>query len=337
MTALAQLTTIRVGGTPSLLTIAATEEEIIQTVSAADDAGVELLIIGGGSNLVVADNFSGQVLKIASTGYENDSTVCAGAWVTVQAGHNWDDFVADCVKNGWLGIEALSGIPGTVGATPIQNVGAYGQQVSETIAQVRAWNRETKKIDTIFSANCEFGYRTSVFKQHPNRWVILSVTFQLPLGEVSSPLKYNELAVYFDKEIGDRVSAKDLRQGVMELRAGKGMLLDTADHDSWSVGSFFMNPRVQAPPEGAPAWPETDGRYKVSAAWLIEQAGFAKGFGLNERATLSTKHTLAITNRGNATSQDVIELANHVKRGVKAKFGIDLQPEAKLVGCSLTN
>lgn len=335
MTALAQLTTIRVGGTPSLLTIAATEAEIIEAVQTADEAGIEVLILGGGSNVLVADDFSGQVIKIASTGYENDSTVCAGAWVTVQAGHNWDDFVADCVRNGWLGVEALSGIPGTVGATPIQNVGAYGQQVSETIAQVRAWNRETKRIDTIFSANCEFGYRTSIFKQHPNRWVILSVTFQLPLGDQASPIKYNELAVYFDTEIGQRVSAKQLREGVLELRAGKGMLLDETDHDSWSVGSFFMNPRVTNVPENAPHWVEPDGRFKVSAAWLIEQAGFAKGFGLNDRATLSTKHTLAITNRGNATCKDILQLAKHVQTGVRAKFGIELSPEARLINCSL--
>ena len=335
MTALAQLTTLRVGGTPSLLTIAATEAEIIEAVQTADEAGIEVLILGGGSNVVVADDFSGQVIKIASTGYENDSSVCAGAWVTVQAGHNWDDFVADCVRNGWLGVEALSGIPGTVGATPIQNVGAYGQQVSETIAQVRAWNRETKKIDTIFSANCEFGYRTSIFKQHPNRWVILSVTFQLPLGDQSSPIKYNELAVYFDTEIGQRVSAKQLREGVLELRAGKGMLLNETDHDSWSVGSFFMNPRVTKVPEDAPHWVEPDGRFKVSAAWLIEQAGFAKGFGLNDRATLSTKHTLAITNRGTATCAEILELAKHVQNGVMAKFGIELNPEARLINCSL--
>lgn len=335
MTSLAELTTLRVGGTPSLLTIAATEKEIIEAVTKADEAGVEVLILGGGSNVVVADDFKGQVIKIANTGYENDSTVCAGAWVTVQAGHNWDDFVADCVKNGWLGVEGLSGIPGTVGATPIQNVGAYGQQVSETIAQVRAWNRETKKVDTIFAANCEFGYRTSIFKQYPNRWVILSVTFQLPLGDLSAPIKYNELAVFFNTELGHRVSANELRNAVLTLRSGKGMLLSETDNDSWSVGSFFMNPRVSQVPQDAPAWPESDGRYKVSAAWLIEQAGFGKGFGLNERATLSTKHTLAITNRGTATCADILELAKHVQDGVRAKFGIELSPEARLINCEL--
>lgn len=335
MTALAELTTLRVGGTPSLLTVAHTEAEIIEAVSKADDAGIEVLILGGGSNIVVADDFSGQVIKIASTGYINDPSVCAGAWVTVQAGHNWDDLVSDAVENGWLGIEGLSGIPGTVGATPIQNVGAYGQQVSETIAQVRAWNRETKKVDTIFSANCEFGYRTSIFKQYPNRWVILSVTFQLPLGDLASPIKYNELAVYFETELGKRVPAKDLRAAVLELRASKGMLVSKSDHDSWSVGSFFMNPRVDVVPTDAPNWPEPDGRFKVSAAWLIEQAGFEKGFGLNDRATLSTKHTLAITNRGNATAADIVELAKHIQNGVRAKFRIELSPEARLIGCSL--
>lgn len=335
MTSLAQLTTLRVGGTPSLLTVAHTEAEIIEAVTKADDQGQEVLILGGGSNVLVADDFAGQVIRIASTGYENDSTVCAGAWVTVQAGHNWDDFVADCVTNGWLGVEGLSGIPGTVGATPIQNVGAYGQQVSETIAQVRAWNRETKQVDTIFSANCEFGYRTSIFKQFPQRWVILSVTFQLPLGTLASPIKYNELAVYFEKELGQRVPAKDLRAGVLHLRASKGMLASETDHDSWSVGSFFMNPRVDVVPADAPAWPEPDGRSKVSAAWLIEQAGFAKGFGLNDRATLSTKHTLALTNRGNATAKDILELAKHIQNGVRAKFGIELSPEARLINCVL--
>lgn len=335
MTALSQLTTFRVGGTPSLLTIASTEEQIIEAVKKADEAGIEFLILGGGSNVLVSDDFSGQVIKIASTGFENDSTACAGAWVTVQAGHDWDDFVAQSISNGWLGIEALSGIPGTVGATPIQNVGAYGQQVSETIAQVRAWNRETKKIDTIFAANCEFGYRTSVFKKNPNRWVILSVTFQLPLGDQSSPIKYNELAVYFGKELGSRVSAKELRNGVLELRAGKGMLQDLDDKDSWSVGSFFMNPRVDVAPADAPNWPEADGRFKVSAAWLIEQSGFEKGFGLNDRATLSNKHTLAITNRGNATSDDILELARHIQKGVRAKFGIELSPEARLINCAI--
>jgi UDP-N-acetylmuramate dehydrogenase len=309
------------------MVVATTESEIIDAVSASPDA----LILGGGSNVLVSDNFQGDVIKIESTGFENDESACAGAWVTVAAGHNWNDFVASAVANGWTGIEGLAGIPGTVGATPIQNVGAYGQSVSDTIAQVRAWNKKTKSVDTIFAADCEFGYRTSIFKSKPDTWVILSVTFQLPLGTMSAPIAYNELAAKLNVELGDRVSTSDLQAAVLELRSGKGMVLDSADHDTWSVGSFFMNPRVAVSPENAPNWPEADGSVKVSAAWLIEQAGFAKGFSLNGRAALSSKHTLAITNRGDASSADVSELADHIAAGVKTKFDIELNPEATFI------
>ena len=327
MRSLAELTTLRVGGTPNSLVVATSESEIIEAVSASPNA----LILGGGSNVLVSDNFHGDVIKIESQGFENDESACAGAWVTVAAGHNWNDFVATAVANGWTGIEGLAGIPGTVGATPIQNVGAYGQSVSETIAQVRAWNRKTKSIDTIFAADCEFGYRSSVFKTNPDTWVILSVTFQLPLGSMSAPIAYNELAAKLKVELGDRVSTSDLQDAVLELRAGKGMVLDSADHDTWSVGSFFMNPRVAVAPENSPNWPEADGTVKVSAAWLIEQSGFNKGFTLNGRAALSGKHTLAITNRGDATSADISELADHIVAGVKTKFGIELKPEATFI------
>ena len=327
MRSLAELTTLRVGGTPNSLVVATSESEIIEAVSANPNA----LILGGGSNVLVSDNFHGDVIKIESQGFENDESACAGAWVTAAAGHNWNDFVATAVANGWTGIEGLAGIPGTVGATPIQNVGAYGQSVSETIAQVRAWNHKTKSVDTIFAADCEFGYRSSVFKTNPDTWVILSVTFQLPLGTMSAPIAYNELAAKLGVEIGDRVSTSDLQAAVLELRAGKGMVLDSADHDTWSVGSFFMNPRVATAPTDAPNWPEADGSLKVSAAWLIEQAGFNKGFTLNGRAALSSKHTLAITNRGDATSADISELADHIVAGVKAKFGIELKPEATFI------
>ena len=327
MRSLAELTTLRVGGTPNSLVVATSESEIIEAVSANPNA----LILGGGSNVLVSDSFHGDVIKIESHGFENDESACAGAWVTVAAGHNWNDFVATAVANGWTGIEGLAGIPGTVGATPIQNVGAYGQSVSETIAQVRAWNRKTKSVDTIFAADCEFGYRSSVFKANPDTWVILSVTFQLPLGTMSAPIAYNELAAKLKVELGDRVSTSDLQAAVLELRAGKGMVLDSADHDTWSVGSYFMNPRVETAPDNAPNWPEADGTVKVSAAWLIEQAGFNKGFTLNGRAALSSKHTLAITNRGDATSADISELADHIVAGVKAKFGIELKPEATFI------
>jgi UDP-N-acetylmuramate dehydrogenase len=327
MRSLAELTTLRVGGTPNSMVVASSESEIIEAVSANPNA----LILGGGSNVLVSDHFHGDVIKIESTGYENDESACAGAWVTVAAGHNWNDFVSAAVANGWTGIEGLAGIPGTVGATPIQNVGAYGQSVSDTIAQVRAWNKKTKSVDTIFAADCEFGYRTSIFKSNPDTWVILSVTFQLPLGTMSAPIAYNELAAKLKVELGDRVSTSDLQAAVLELRSGKGMVLDSVDHDTWSVGSFFMNPRVAVAPTNAPNWPEADGTVKVSAAWLIEQAGFSKGFSLNGRAALSTKHTLAITNRGNATSADVSELADHIVAGVKAKFDIELKPEATFI------
>jgi UDP-N-acetylmuramate dehydrogenase len=327
MRSLAELTTLRVGGTPNSLVVATSESEIIAAVSANPNA----LVLGGGSNVMVSDDFNGDVIKIESTGFENDESACAGAWVTVAAGHDWNDFVTSAVTNGWTGIEGLAGIPGTVGATPIQNVGAYGQSVSDTIAQVRAWNKKTKSVDTIFAADCEFGYRTSIFKSAPDTWVILSVTFQLPLGTISAPIAYNELAAKLNVELGDRVSTSELQSAVLELRSRKGMVLDSADHDTWSVGSFFMNPRVAVAPENAPNWPEADGSVKVSAAWLIEQAGFNKGFTLNGRAALSSKHTLAITNRGSATSADISELADHIVQGVKAKFDIELKPEATFI------
>ncbi|MEY3606431.1 MAG: UDP-N-acetylenolpyruvoylglucosamine reductase [Actinomycetota bacterium] len=327
MRSLAELTTLRVGGTPNSLVVATSESEIIEAVSANPNA----LILGGGSNVLISDDFHGDVIKIESQGFENDESACAGAWVTVAAGHNWNDFVATAVASGWTGIEGLAGIPGTVGATPIQNVGAYGQSVSETIAQVRAWNKKTKSVDTFFAADCEFGYRTSIFKSQPDTWVILSVTFQLPLGTLSAPIAYNELAAKLKVELGDRVSTSDLQAAVLDLRTGKGMVLDSADHDTWSVGSFFMNPRVAVAPADAPNWPEADGTVKVSAAWLIEQAGFNKGFTLNGRAALSSKHTLAITNRGSATSADISELADYIVAGVKAKFDIELRPEATFI------
>ena len=332
MRSLAELTTLRVGGTPSSLTVVTTQAQLIEAVSAS---GPEVLILGGGSNLLVSDDFAGEVIKIQTQGFTNDESACAGAWVSVEAGHNWDDFVSAAVASGWTGIEGLAGIPGTVGATPIQNVGAYGQSVSETIAQVRAWNRKTKEVEILFAADCEFGYRTSIFKANPDTWVILSVTFQLPLGTMSAPISYDELAKKLDVNLGDRVLTSDLQLAVLELRAGKGMVLDSSDHDTWSVGSFFMNPRVTQAPEGAPNWPEANGSVKVSAAWLIEQSGFGKGFTLNGRAALSGKHTLAISNQGNATSADILELAQLIRDGVYEKFAIELKPEPRFIGLSL--
>ena len=331
MTSLAEYTTLRVGGTPNSLIVATSEAQIVEEVSQADAEGRSLLIIGSGSNLVVSDDFAGDVLVIANKGIENDASACAGAWVTVQAGESLDDFVALAVSSGWTGVETLSGIPGTVGATPTQNVGAYGQQVSDTIAQVRAYNRETKKVETLFTQNCEFGYRTSTFKAHPNRWVILSVIFQLPLGTISQPIAYNELANKLNVELGSRIALQDVRDAVLAVRASKGMILVDADHDTWSTGSFFTNPIVDVVPVGAPTWPTADGRAKVSAAWLIENAGLGKGFGLNDRVTISNKHSLAITNRGSGSAADVLELAAHIQETVRTKFGIALDVEPEIV------
>lgn len=331
MTSLADLTTLHIGGTPKSLIHATDESQIIDSVVEADIKHDDLLILGGGSNVIISEDFTGNVLHIANQGIENDSSVCAGAWVTVQAGTSLDELVSTAVASGWTGIEGLSGIPGTVGATPIQNVGAYGQQVGDTIAQVRAWNRETGKVDVLFAADCQFSYRNSIFKQHPGRWVVLSVTFQLKLGDLSAPIEFDELAKELGIEKGTRASMVDVREAVLKLRTGKGMVINYEDHDTWSVGSFFLNPRADVAPEGAPAWEQPDGRFKVSAAWLIENAGFGKGFGLNERATLSNKHTLAITNRGNATAADIVELAAFIQAGVKAKFGITLELEPRLV------
>lgn len=330
-TSLSHLTTLRVGGTPRSLTVVTNENEIIDAVRSADAEGRPVLILGGGSNILVADEFAGDVIKIESRGIDNDASACAGAWVTVQAGHVWDDFVAYAVSQEWVGVEALSGIPGTVGATPIQNVGAYGQQVSDTIAQVRAWNRETNEIDTLFVGGCEFGYRSSIFKNNPGKWVVLSVTFQLKLGELSTPLTYPELAGRVGTEPGLRARLGEVRDAVLELRRGKGMVVDPSDPDTWSVGSFFLNPRSELVPEGAPSWEQPDGLHKISAAWLIEQAGFGKGFGLNDRATVSTKHTLALTNRGAATANDVLELATHIRAGVQNTFGIVLDIEPQII------
>jgi UDP-N-acetylmuramate dehydrogenase len=331
MTSLADLTTLHIGGTPSSYFRATEESQIIDAVVEADIKHDDIFILGGGSNVIIDDNFHGSVLHIANTGIENDASACAGAWVTVQAGTSLDEFVAMAVANDWTGVEGLSGIPGTVGATPIQNVGAYGQQVSDTIAQVRAWNRETKQIDVLFAADCEFSYRDSIFKRNPLRWVILSVTFQLKLGDLSGPIEFDELARELGIEKGKRASLVSVREAVLKLRSGKGMVISHEDHDTWSVGSFFLNPRTESVPAGAPAWEQPDGRYKVSAAWLIENTGFGKGFGLNERATLSNKHTLAITNRGKATAADILELASFIQTGVKAKYGIKLELEPRLV------
>ncbi|MGO4383262.1 UDP-N-acetylmuramate dehydrogenase [Specibacter sp. RAF43] len=350
---LSSLTTLGVGGPARRYVEAATEAEIIAAVRAADDAGEPLLIVGGGSNLLVSDDgFPGTVLKIASQGFKATSEdSCGGASVVVAAGHDWDDFVHQSVLHAWSGLEALSGIPGLTGATPVQNVGAYGADVSQTIAAVRVWDRDKNAVRTFTNSELKFGYRDSIIKattvDGSPRYVVLTVEFQLLLGRMSAPVKYAELARRLTVEVGRRAGALDVRRAVLALRAAKGMVLDPADRDTFSTGSFFTNPIVGAAeaaalPSDAPRYPAADGdRVKLSAAWLIERAGFAKGFGLEDgavasgRAALSTKHTLAITNRGRATASDVLAVARTVRDGVERKFGITLHPEPVLVGCKL--
>lgn len=347
---LSSLTTSRVGGPASKFVEARSEAEIIDAVSAADKAGERLLIISGGSNLIVSDDgYPGTVVKIASEGFTvNAEDSCGGVAVVVQAGHNWDQLVDYAVRHAWSGLEALSGIPGSTGATPVQNVGAYGADVSQTIAVVRTWDRERNAVQTFTSSELKFGYRDSILKQTTvngsPRYVVLTVEFQLPLGRMSAPIRYAELARSLGVEAGKRAYSNDVRREVLRLRASKGMVLDPADSDTYSTGSFFTNPIVPASvadslPSNTPRYPAgQDGMVKLSAAWLIEQSGYSKGYGLEltqGRASLSTKHTLAVTNRGDAQAADLIAVARDVRAGVRARFGIDLHAEPLLIGLDM--
>ena len=246
---LADRTTLRLGGPADELVEAHDEDTLVAAVREADEAGTPLLVLGGGSNLVVADEgFAGTVVHVATTGVvadvEDDEPACGGAVVRVAAGEVWDDLVARAVERGWVGVEALAGIPGSVGATPIQNVGAYGQEVAQTIASVRVWDRRLHGVRTFAAADCGFGYRHSRFKADPGRHVVLSVTFQFRQGTHGAPVAYAELARALGVEPGDRAPLADVRAAVLALRAGKGMVLDAGDHDTWSAGSFFTNPVV---------------------------------------------------------------------------------------------
>jgi len=337
---LADFTTLRLGGPARELVRAGTEHGLVDAVRRADAAGTPLLVVAGGSNLVVGDGgFDGTVVRVETRGIDVTEDACGGATVTVAAGEPWDPLVARAVERGWVGTEALSGIPGSVGATPIQNVGAYGQEVADTVASVRTWDRRDAAQRTFAAAECAFGYRTSRFKQDPARYVVLTVTFQFRLGELSEQIRYAELARTLGVEVGDRVQLGDVREAVLALRGAKGMVLDDSDHDTWSAGSFFTNPFVdqaasQRLPDGAPRWEQADGTVKTSAAWLIEHAGFSRGYG-TEVVSLSAKHTLALTNRGGARTEDLLALAAEVQRGVHDRFGVWLVNEPVLVGCSL--
>ncbi len=334
---LAGLTTLRLGGPARRLLVAETEDEVVEAVRAADTDSEPLLVLGGGSNLVVADEgFDGTVLQVATRGVA--VAALAEHALQVEAGVDWDHVVRLTVDEGYAGLEALSGIPGRVGAAPIQNVGAYGQEVAQTVGWVRALDRSTHDVVLLGPEECGFGYRDSVFKRS-DRYVVLAVAFALEHSRLGAPVRYAELARRLGVEVGERVPATDVRAAVLELRRGKGMVLDAEDHDTWSAGSFFTNPLLPADqaaalPENAPRWPTDDGRVKTSAAWLIEQAGIGKGHG-SGAARVSTKHTLALTNRGAATTAELLVLAREIRAAVQDRFGVTLVPEPVLVGAEL--
>ncbi|ROS76756.1 UDP-N-acetylmuramate dehydrogenase [Cellulomonas sp. PhB143] len=373
---LADLTTLRVGGPADRYVETSTEAELVETVRAADDAGVPLLVVGGGSNLLVADEgFGGLVVRDVRTGISVDAQdSCGGASLHAPAGQDWDALVAQSVQQEWVGVEALSGIPGTLGAAPVQNIGAYGQEVSGVVASVRTWDRHERRVRTLSVGELGFAYRSSVLKESMRqvadggpwfptpRYVVLDVALQMRLGSLSAPVAYPELARTLGVQVGERAPGRDVRAAVLELRGRKGMLLDAGpepEHDRWSAGSFFTNPVIRAEdgdllPDDAPRYPVRSSRpasttgpslgeidpslVKTSAAWLIEHAGFSKGWGVhgeNSVARLSSRHTLAVTNRGGATAQDVLALARAVRDGVLDAFGVALEPEPVLVGLTL--
>ena len=333
-------TTLRLGGPAKKLVHVATEEELVNAVKAADAAGEEVLIIGGGSNVLVGDEgFNGTVIRVKTKGNSYHVDACSGGMITVAAGEDWDGFVEWILNKGFAGLETMSGIPGTVGGAPIQNIGAYGHEVAEVIARVRTWDRKAGAYKTFSNSECEFAYRSSVFKKNPGRYVIIDVTFQLRNGEMSLPITYKELANYLGVDLEARAFVSDVRKAVLSLRAAKGMLLDEKDHDTWSAGSFFVNPIVSKEiaatlPADAPRWPQADGRIKTSAAWLMENAGMKKGKAHNG-AAISTKHVLALVNTGSATAADIVDIARSARSAVHEKFGITLEPEVQFVGLSL--
>ena len=340
MEALSNFTTLKVGGPAQKIVHAHTEDELVEFVKAADKAGEQVLILGGGSNLLISDaGFAGTVIRVESKGNALDYDACSGGMIEVSAGEDWDKFVALTIEKGFADLESLSGIPGTIGGAPIQNIGAYGHEVSEFITRVRTYDRQEKALKTFTNSECQFSYRNSLFKSHPGRYVVLDVQFQIRRGEFSDPITYLELAKKLGVQPGDKAPVVATREAVLALRASKGMLLSPDDHDSWSAGSFFTNPIISqqaadALPNAAPKWPLNDGRVKISAAWLIENAGMHKGDEVGG-ARISSKHVLALTNSGDATAADIAELAKRARDHVKEIFGITLEAEVNLIGIEI--
>jgi len=335
MESLSNHTTLRVGGPAANFVRASNESEIIEAITNAGEQPI--LILGSGSNVLISDTgFPGTVIKIENNQLTADVDACSGATLNIGAGEDWDVFVKTTIDRGWAGLETLSGIPGTVGASPIQNIGAYGHEVSEFIMRVRTYDRQNKVIKTFTNDECQFTYRNSLFKKQPGRFVILEVQFNLRRGEMSDPITYEELAEELGIAVGQKSEVTKVREAVLKIRARKGMLLDEKDRDTYSAGSFFTNPIVAENliPEGAPKYPQADGNFKTSAAWLIQNSGIERGQRLNG-AAISSKHVLAITNADGAKAADIAALAIQIRDAVKMKFGIELTPEVNLVGLSL--
>jgi UDP-N-acetylmuramate dehydrogenase len=339
---LAPLTTLRVGGPAARLLEPPDEATLTEAVRELDAAGEPVLVLGGGSNVVIADaGFAGTVVHVVSRGIRETS----GDRVVVQAGEPWEPLVDRTVAEGRRGFESLAGIPGSTGATPIQNVGAYGHEVGEVVESVRVLDRATGRVEEVPRAACGFGYRTSAFKGSDRR-LVLAVTFRLEHAGASAPVRYGELARALGIEVGESAPLPAVRDAVLALRRAKGMVVDPADPDSVSAGSFFTNPvldpgafaalqgRVRArlgDDARLPAFPEPDGRVKTSAAWLIQNAGFARGHRRGG-AAISAKHTLALVNRGGATAAELVALAREIAAGVREAFGVALVPEPVFVG-----
>jgi UDP-N-acetylmuramate dehydrogenase len=350
---LADFTTVRLGGPARAFARAETEDELIDAVRSADAAGERVLILGGGSNLVVADEgFDGTVIQVATRGVRRGGRASRGQGpgeLTVAAGEEWDGVVARSVAEGLAGLECLSGIPGLTGATPMQNVGAYGQEVSDTIIRVRVWDRDAAEVLELPAAECGFGYRTSRFRGS-GRFVVLSVTFALAGHSRSAPVRYAELAAALGVSPGDQVDGAEARAAVIELRQRKGMVIDPGDPDTRSAGSFFLNPVLDAatlagvetaardrcgPDVRVPRFEAGNGQVKVPAAWLIERAGFTRGYNPGDGARISSKHTLALVNAGSASTTALLALAREIRDGVHATFGVTLSPEPILIGVTL--
>jgi UDP-N-acetylmuramate dehydrogenase len=325
---LAELTTLAVGGPAERLVEVTDAEELVAAVREADEGGRPLLVLGGGSNIVAPDEgWPGDVVAVRSRGVER-----TGSRLVVQAGEPWDDLVAHTVEQGLAGMEAMSGIPGSTGATPVQNVGAYGQEVAQVLTAVRVYDRAEKTEHTLSPADCDFAYRDSRLKRQPGRFVVLEVSFELEQGAASRPVGYAELARTLGVELGATAPLADVRTAVLALRRGKGMVWDPADPDSRSAGSFFTNPIVPADRavDGCPNWPAGDGRVKLSAAWLVQHAGFGRGTR-EGRVGTSSRHSLALTTAEGATAAELLAFADKVVATVEQRFGVTLEREPTAV------